>query len=143
MGASETTTETASGTGAEIPSWGTTNETGLGFTVLGTKVRSYTHNAMDSRKTYLTNINKTTHQALVAERIHGVLCLVPGCIFHNPGTQVSKKVRFEESQSSTHPHPYNMRSANAHPSTPTQTTKIGGIEGTSPSTCKRPPSTFH
>jgi len=65
--ASETTAESTSGTGAEITPWGTTNEAGLGFTVL-------------------TNINKTTHQALVAERIHGVLRLVSVCIFHNPAS---------------------------------------------------------
>ncbi len=32
---------------------------------------------------YLTNVNQSSHEVLVAERIYGLLSLLPGGIFYN------------------------------------------------------------
>lgn len=33
---------------------------------------------------YFSNVDKSTHQILVAEGVHGLLGLLPCCVFHNP-----------------------------------------------------------
>lgn len=39
---------------------------------------------------YLTNVDESTHQVLIAEGIDRLLGLFPSCIFHNTVPQVSK-----------------------------------------------------
>lgn len=43
--------------------------------------------------TYLTDVNKSTHQVLVAECRNGVLSLLPGRIFHNSRDEVRNKIK--------------------------------------------------
>lgn len=37
-------------------------------------------------RTYLSNVNESAHQVLVAERADGLLCLFSRCVLHNPAT---------------------------------------------------------
>lgn len=35
--------------------------------------------------TYFSNVDESTHEVLVAERVDRLLGLFPCCVFHNPG----------------------------------------------------------
>ena len=41
---------------------------------------------------YFANVDKSTHQILVTEGVHGLLSLISCCVFHNPEDDQSRTV---------------------------------------------------
>jgi hypothetical protein len=66
-------------------------------------------------RTYFSNINKSTHEVLVAERVDGLLSLLPRSIFHNTGT-MSISTPMSRESGTTDPHPYITRGQRPNPS---------------------------
>lgn len=55
--------------------------------------------------TYFSNVDETTHQALIAECLNSLLGLFPSCVFHNPDVKLENWPRASV-EIVTHPHPY-------------------------------------
>lgn len=68
------------------------------------------------RGTCLSDVDKSTHQVLVAERRDGILGLLPCCVLHNSGTTVSMHSRQEVPEEVTYPHPYKTHGQGPNPS---------------------------
>lgn len=104
---------------------------------------------------YLTDVDESSHQILVAEGVYRILRLFPGCVFHNPMVTVSNtKLTIKDQGSQLTRIPTVSRTARPSPSTQTvhnkrtnrgrkkiQKHKKG--KETSHTTHWRPPSTFH
>ena len=75
----KSTTEAAAA--SEIAAGRATDETRLGLTILPEWSTRFSRVEVHA---YFANVDETTHQVLVAERVDSILCLLPRCVFHNP-----------------------------------------------------------
>ena len=71
---------------------------------------------------YFSNVDKSAHQILVTEGVHGLLGLLPCCVFHNPKNDQLRTA--EKAKLVTDPHPYITRGQCPNPSIQRPTTKI-------------------
>jgi hypothetical protein len=90
-------TTTSSTLVATTPTTGRASEARFGFAILQdalARVPFETSINLEHRKggVYLANVNKSTHQVLVAESVDGVLCLISTSIFNDSKT-VSRHVQ--------------------------------------------------
>jgi hypothetical protein len=77
--------------------------------------------ALDVNDAYFANVDESTHQVLVAERVDGLLRLLPCSIFHNTMMIVSacsavQGLTAAGDRDGSYPHPYITRGQKSHPS---------------------------